>query len=330
MTQAPAARIAVVIPCYRTKAQILGVLAAIGGEVSAIYVVDDACPEETGVHVRANCLDSRVRVLVNESNLGVGGATLRGYRAALDDHMDILVKVDGDGQMDPARIPDLVRPLIRGEADYAKGNRFFSLEDLAEMPWVRLLGNSTLSLVNKMASGYWDLMDPTNGFTALHATVARALPLEKIAHDYFFESDLLFRLATLRAVAVDVPMPAAYGTGPSSLRVSRVAATFPGRYFVRAFKRIFYGYFLRDFNAGTAQLLLGGALFAFGTIFGAIHWHQSIVTGIPATSGTIMLAALPVLLGGQLLIGWLNYDIANVPRRPLHLQLSQVAALQRR
>jgi hypothetical protein len=187
-----------------------------------------------------------------------------------------------------------------------------------------------LSLVNKMASGYWDLMDPTNGFTALHATVARALPFEKVANDYFFESDLLFRLATLRAVAVDVPMPASYGSAPSSLRVGRVAATFPGRYLVRTFKRIFYSYFLRDFNAGTVQLVLGSLLFLFGVIFGAYHWHQSIVSGIPATSGTIMLAALPVLLGGQLLIGWLNHDIANVPRRPLHLQLSQVVALQRR
>jgi dolichol-phosphate mannosyltransferase len=184
--------------------------------------------------------------------------------------------------------------------------------------------------VNKMSSGYWDLMDPTNGFTALHASVCRALPLDKIAHDYFFESDLLFRLATLRAVAVDVPMPANYGDEKSNLRIGRVAATFPGRYLVRTAKRVFYSYFLRDFNAGTVQLVAGLALFAFGAIFGGYHWHESIATGIPATSGTIMLAALPVLLGGQLLIGAVNFDIANVPRRPLHLQLSQVAALQNR
>src|SRR5258706_5843648 len=147
MTPAPAARIAVIVPCFRTKAQVLEVLQAIGDEVAAVYVVDDACPEATGEHVRANCRDARVRILINETNLGVGGATLRGYRAALDDRMDILVKVDGDGQMDPARIPDLVRPLVQGQADYAKGNRFFSLEDLAGMPTIRLLGNSLLSLV---------------------------------------------------------------------------------------------------------------------------------------------------------------------------------------
>ena len=165
-------------------------LAGIGREVAAIYVVDDACPEATGQHVSASCGDPRVRVIRNESNLGVGGATMRGYVAAMDEGMEILVKLDGDGQMDPARIASLVRPLLRGEADYAKGNRFFNLDDIAQMPAVRLAGNSMLSLVNKVASGYWDVMDPTNGFTALHAAVCRALPLQKIAKDYFFESDM--------------------------------------------------------------------------------------------------------------------------------------------
>ena len=321
MSAEPRSRIAVVIPCYRVREHILGVLEGIGAEVAAIYVVDDACPDATGEHVSARCRDPRVRVIRNERNLGVGGATMRGYAAAMDEGMDILVKLDGDAQMDPARIASLVRPLLRGEADYAKGNRFFSLDDVSQMPAARLFGNSMLSLVNKMASGYWDVMDPTNGFTALHASVCRALPLEKIATDYFFESDMLFRLATLRAVVVDVPMPARYGSEKSNLRIGRVAATFPWRYLVRAIKRYFYGYFLRDFNAGTVQFVAGLALMAFGAIFGGIHWHESIASGIPATSGTIMVAALPVLLGGHLLLSALNYDIANVPRRPLHLHL---------
>jgi dolichol-phosphate mannosyltransferase len=314
MNPARARRIAVVIPCYGVREQIIDVLLAMGPEVSAIYVVDDACPESTADLVESRSSDPRVRVLRNEKNLGVGGATMRGYAAAMADGMDILVKVDGDGQMDPARIPTLVRPLLEGQADYAKGNRFFNLDDVSGMPIVRLIGN-------KVSSGYWDLVDPTNGFTALHATVCHALPLDKIARDYFFESDMLFRLATMRAVVVDVPMPAHYGGEKSHLRVGRVAATFPWRYLVRAVKRYFYGYFLRDFNAGTVLFVAGLALMAFGAIFGGIHWHQSIESGIPATSGTIMVAALPVLLGGHLLISALNYDIANVPRRPLHAQL---------
>jgi glycosyltransferase involved in cell wall biosynthesis len=321
-----APRIAVIIPCYRVREHILGVLAGIGSEVDAVYVVDDACPEGSGAFVAASCPDERVRVIRNEHNLGVGGATMRGYAAALGDGMDILVKLDGDGQMDPARIPTLVRPILAGEADYAKGNRFFDLDDAAGMPLVRLVGNSLLSLVNKMASGYWDVMDPTNGFTALHAYVCRALPLEKIARDYFFESDMLFRLATLRAVVTDVPMPAQYGNEKSNLRVHRAAASFPGRYLLRTLKRYFYCYFLRDFNAGTALFFIGSALVAGGAIFGAIHWLESVETGIPATSGTIMVAALPILLGGHLLVSALNYDIANVPRRPLHPQLAPPAS----
>jgi dolichol-phosphate mannosyltransferase len=314
-------RIAVVIPCFKVRGHILGVLGDIGPEVEAIYVVDDACPEGSGEHVRQNCADPRVRVIRNERNLGVGGATMRGYREALGEDMDILVKLDGDGQMDPGRLASIVRPLLDGNADYAKGNRFFDLDDVTGMPAKRLFGNAVLSFVNKLSSGYWDVMDPTNGYTALHATVCRALPLDKIAKDYFFESDMLFRLATLRAVVADVPMPARYGRERSNLRVGHAARTFPKLYLVRTVKRLFYGYFLRDFNAGTVQFLLGSALVLGGAIFGGVHWYRSIASGIPATSGTVILAALPVLIGGHLLIAALNYDISNVPRRPLHPHL---------
>ena len=318
------ARIAVVIPCFKVRDHVLAVLAAIPPEVDRIYVVDDACPEATGSHVEANCRDPRVHVLRNDTNQGVGGATLRGYEAALADGADFLVKLDGDGQMDPARIVSLVGPLADGSADYTKGNRFFDLEDVRSMPAIRLVGNAILSFVNKVASGYWDVMDPTNGFTAINAVVARALPFRKIARDYFFESDMLFRLSVLRAVVVDVPMPARYGDEVSNLRISRVLLSFPTRYVGRAFKRLFYGYFLRDFNAGTVQLFLGLALFLGGGTFGALRWHESIASGTPATAGTVILAALPVLFGGHLLLSAVNYDIANVPRRPVHPFLANV------
>ena len=319
-------RIAVVIPCYKVRDHVMAVIAAIPREVERIYVVDDACPEATGAHVESNCRDPRVRVVRNESNQGVGGATLRGYEAALADGADFLVKLDGDGQMDPARIPSLVHPLADGSADYTKGNRFFDLEDVRSMPAIRLVGNAILSFVNKVTSGYWDVMDPTNGYTAINAVVARALPFRKIARDYFFESDMLFRLSVLRAVVVDVPMPARYGDEVSSLSVSRVLLSFPTRYAGRAFKRLFYGYVLRDFNAGTVQLFFGLLLLLGGGTFGALRWHESIASGTPATAGTVILAALPVLFGGHLLLSALNYDIANVPRRPVHPFLANATA----
>jgi glycosyltransferase involved in cell wall biosynthesis len=314
--------IAVVIPCHRVKDHILGVLAAIGPECNAIYVVDDACPESTGDHVERECHDPRVRVVRNASNLGVGGATLAGYAAALEDGASIIVKCDGDGQMDPAMIPRLVHPIQAGEADYAKGNRFFDLAGLERMPKLRLFGNSLLSFLTKLSTGYWNVFDPTNGFTAIHASVARALPVEKIAHDFFFESDMLFRLGTLRAVVCDVPMPARYGDESSNLRVGRIAGQFAFKHVSNTAKRVFYNYYLRNFNIASIEILVGLALIGFGVWFGGTHWLEGSRNNVPQTSGTVMVAALPVLVGIQLVLAALSYDLQNVPRDVMHKRLA--------
>jgi glycosyltransferase involved in cell wall biosynthesis len=313
----PPPRIAVVIPCYRVADQIGGVITAIGADVQAIYAVDDGCPQGTADRLTAQAADPRLRVLRHDRNRGVGAAVVTGYRAALADGADIVVKVDGDGQMDPARIGCLVAPIVQGRADYTKGNRFHELEFLRSMPRTRLFGNALLSLVNKIASGYWDVMDPTNGFTAIHRDALAQLPLDKLDHGYFFESDVLFRLYTIRAVVRDVPMPARYAGEPTSLRIGRVAAVFPLKYARSTLKRIFYSYFLRDFNGGSLQLCLGALITLAGVAVGVRYWAHSAALGVPTTSGQVMLAALPILIGVQLLIGALNYDIASVPREPL-------------
>lgn len=310
-------KIAVVIPCYKVRESILTVLGAIGPEVHAIYVVDDACPQGTGNFVREHSRDHRVRVLFNTVNRGVGGAVIAGYRAALVDGMTVAIKLDGDNQMDPGLIPVLMRPILEGAADYTKGNRFFHLESLKTMPRMRLFGNVVLSLVSKIATGYWDIMDPTNGFTAIHAHALGMLPLDKIDQGYFFESDMLFHLGTLRGVVRDVPMQSRYGDEMSSLRISNAAIRFPFKHLTRLVKRIFYCYFLRDFNVGTVQMILGFAFFGFGAIYGSYHWYLSVARGIPADSGVVMLAALPTILGFQLLLSALNYDISTIPRTPL-------------
>ena len=312
-----ARKIAVVVPCYRVSSQVLGVIERIGPSVAAIYAVDDACPEHSGDRIGRECTDARVRVLRHSLNQGVGGATMTGYRAALADGADIVVKLDGDGQMDPMEIERLVTPIVAGRADYTKGNRFHELEFLRAMPRLRLLGNSLLSLVSKLASGYWDVMDPTNGFTAVHREALSLLPLDKIDRGYFFESDMLFRLYTIRAVVRDVPMAARYGGEPSSLRIGRAATMFPVKYARAGVKRLFYSYFLRDFNAGTLQFVLGGVIALAGFGLGIGYWMHSAATGVPTTSGQVMLAALPILVGVQLLIAALNYDIGSVPRDPL-------------
>jgi hypothetical protein len=251
--------------------------------------------------------------------MGVGGATISGYREALADGATVIVKIDGDGQMDPGLVERFVEPILKGKADYTKGNRFFDVQLLAAMPRIRLLGNSTLSLINKVVSGYWNVMDPTNGYTAIHSATLRRLPLEKLDPGYFFESDMLFRLGVARAVVMDIPIESRYGGETSSLNVSRAAFEFPGKYLSRLIKRVFYSYFLRDFNAGTVEIVLGILLLFAGTAFGALRWYMSGTSGVPATSGQVMLSALPILLGFQLLISAVAFDIANVPTIPLHL-----------
>jgi dolichol-phosphate mannosyltransferase len=313
--------IAVVMPCYRETGNVLDVLARIGAEISRIFVVDDGCPDGTGDLVRRSCDDPRVDVIVHQSNSGVGSAVLSGYQAAIDGGAEIIIKIDGDGQMDPALIPRLAAPIVLGQADYAKGNRFHDLDGLRQMPGLRLFGNLVLSFASKLSSGYWNIFDPTNGFTAIHAKVAQRLPADRISRGYFFESDMLFHLNLTGAVVIDVPMTARYGDETSGLSIPRVAVEFPIKHAWNALRRVFYSYFLRDFTAASVQLVAGGGLLLFGIVFGALEWAASNATGIPATAGTVILAALPVILGSQFLIAFLDFDTRNVPRTPLHPRL---------
>ena len=243
---------------------------------------------------------------------------MTGYIAAIDDGMDIIVKVDGDGQMEPELIPDFVAPIAAGEADYTKGNRFFDLEEIHSMPKIRLFGNAALSFITKLSSGYWDLFDPTNGYTAIHRDVARHLPFSKISQRYFFETDILFRLNTLRAVVVDIPMNAKYGDEISGLKISNVVGEFLVKNARNFCKRILYNYYLRDMSLASIELPVGLALFLFGTLFGSYHWVRSVGLGIPTSSGTVMLSALPVIIGLQFILAFLGHDMRATQTRPFH------------
>jgi len=310
--------IAVVIPCYRVKAHILDVLAQIPQSVRTIYCVDDGCPENSGAFVEANATDRRVVVLYNPTNRGVGGAMITGYRRALADGAAIIVKIDGDGQMDPRLLDKFVEPIRRGASDYTKGNRFFRLEGLHDMPLSRLLGNALLTFMSKLSSGYWHIFDPTNGYTAIHAAVLGQLPLDKISERYFFESDMLFRLSTVRAVVTDVPMTAVYGEARSGLVIHRILLPFLAGHTVNFFKRIFYNYFLRDFQIASVEWILGPILALGGFVLRHLELEPAIAANTPATAGTVMIAALPIIVGIQMILGALNYDIQNTPQRPLH------------
>lgn len=312
--------IAVVIPSFRVKKHILGVIDEIGAECSMIYVVDDACPDGSGDFVREHCKDPRVKVITHAENQGVGGAVVTGYKAALEAGADIMVKLDGDGQMDPSLIPNFVAPIISGRADYTKGNRFNSLYAVRQMPRVRLIGNAVLSFMTKLSSGYWRAFDPTNGYTAIHRETVKRLDLKGLAKRYFFETDMLIKLGDIRAKVLDVMMDAKYGDEESGLKISRVTTEFLFKHMHATVRRLFYGYFLRDFSLASMNLMLGFWFTMFGIVFGAYSWHQSIVTGVLASTGTVMLAMLPLILGIQFLLFFLSLDIANEPTETLQSQ----------
>lgn len=314
--------IAVIIPCYKVREHILGVIEKIGPEVTRIYCVDDACPQQTGLYLQSTCRDPRVQVLFHGENQGVGGATLTGYEQALAEGAKILVKVDGDGQMDPRLIPRLVTPLLEGQADYIKGNRFYSLEFSRSMPFLRKVGNAGLSFISKFSNGYWHIFDPTNGFTALHSVVARELSFDRLDRRYFFESDLLFRLNIMGAVVRDMPMRAVYGEESSSLSPLKEILPFAYRHLCNFSKRIIYSYFLRNFSVASIEIVLGPLLLLFGIVYGGHAWHVSSQSQVPATAGTVMMSALPILIGIQFILSFLHADMLNMPKNPLHKDLS--------
>lgn len=305
--------IAVIIPCFRVSRHLADVVGAIGPEVAAIYCVDDACPDRSADQVEGPLVDPRVRVLRHDRNRGVGGATLTGYRAALADGHDILVKIDGDGQMNPRLIGRFVQPIVEGAADYTKGNRFFFLENVKGMPIARLFGNSVLSFLTKLSSGYWNIFDPTNGYTAVHREVAAHLICRKIDQRYFFESDMLLNLYLLRAVVQDIPMAAIYAEEESSLSIRRVVVPFLLKNLRNIGRRFFIHYLIRDFSLITLEVIVGLLLLAFGIMAGVGFWFGSITSGEAATAGQVMIAALPILSGTQFLLSALNFDIRNVP-----------------
>ena len=308
------------MPAFKSQDHILSVLARMPEIVSKIIVVDDACPNGSGRLVQKKIEDKRVEVVFNKKNLGVGGAAIVGFQKALETEAEIIVKIDSDGQMNPEDISRLIQPIIDSDADYSKGNRFNSLDDLQEMPKSRILGNAILSLMSKVSTGYWSITDPTNGFFAISRGALEQLHLGKLRQRWFFESDILFRLSIIRAVVADVPIKAKYANEKSNLKIHRVIFEFIHRHNLNFLKRIFYVYYLREWSVVSFELPAGLILTLGGVITGLNLWNQSLITDQAATVGQVMLAALPIILGFQLLLSVLSLDVSNEPKRALYVQ----------
>lgn len=306
-------RVAVVIPAFNVAAHIAGVVQGIPEFIDDIIVVEDAGTDETAKVVR-ELSDPRLTMVQHTANQGVGGAMVTGFRLALDRGADVVVKMDGDGQMDPGLLPSLLNPVVLEGYAYTKGNRFLWEERLRDMPKIRLAGSFGLTLLSKLASGYWHVFDPVNGYFAIEAAMLRKLPLDRIARRYFFETDMLIHLNVFRARVKDVPVPACYGVERSSMRVSWVLLTFPLFLWKGFWYRIYERHVLREFSPVAVFWILGLLLLAWGTGFGGYTWMKSYWSGRVSTTGTVMLSVLPFIMGFQLVLQAILIEIQESPR----------------
>lgn len=306
-------QVTTVVPAHNEALHICRVVQTLPDFVDRIIVVDD-CSQDGTAEAALSCNDSRLLVLRTPSNQGVGGAVVLGYRKALELGSDIVVKMDGDGQMDPEYLSPLLDAIVDHGCDYAKGNRFLASDSLGQMPKRRLIGNIGLTFLTKLASGYWHIFDPQNGYTAIKTEALRALDVDRIHKRFFFENDILVHLNLLNSRVKDVAIPARYGEEVSDLSLIGTGLTFPLLLLRRYLRRIYQKYVLRDFSPIALFLFLGTVLFFWGTLLGFFIWIKSYFTEHPASTGTIMLSLLPLILGFQLLLQGFVMDIQETPK----------------
>lgn len=304
-------RVFCVIPAYRAASTIVSVVAEALVYADSVIVVDDGCPEGSGEaageHYAGN---DRVQVIMRPQNGGVGAATKTGIAAAIQSGADVIVKLDADGQMKPSYIAS-IRQLFLDDPSIVciKGNRFFDESVLQVMPKIRFFGNAVLSLLAKCASGYWNAIDPTNGYLAFNAHLLKALPWQSFADSYFFEMSVLAELGLKRLPIVELEMPTIYTEAPSSLSIRRVLLEFPPRLMKLMVRRLLVQYFFFDLNLGSIYVIFGTLLTTFAVLFASYEWVESVLTHVPRSTGTVMLAVLPFLMGFQLLLNALMYDV---------------------
>ena len=302
--------IAVVIPCYKVERHIREVVADIPEYITSIILVNDASPDKTGEILDQLAKEnSKITVLHHSKNQGVGGSMITGFQEAIKQNMDAVIKIDGDGQMDVSYFSQMLKAIFEGKYNFVKGNRFFDQKMIQKMPAIRRIGNFGMGFLIKLASGYWNVFDPANGFFCIHTSTLKRIDLERVSKRFFFESSLLIELYYSGAKIKDIAMPAIYANEKSNLSVWKTLFTFPPKLFNAFLRRIWLRYFVYDFNIGSLYIFFGIPLFLFGFIFGIIKWIHYASLQIAAPTGTIMIAVISLILGFQLTLAAIQYDI---------------------
>ena len=300
-------RVAVVVPAHNEERLIGRVITTMPSFVDHIIVVDDASSDDTGRAAKA-VGDPRTEVITLVDNQGNGGAIINGHERSLALEADVSVVMDGDAQMDPDYLGSLLDPLAAGDVQFTKANRFHGMGSFDGMPRHRVFGNIVFSFLTKAASGYWNLFDPQNGYTALHRSALERLPLSRIGRGYEFQNDLLIHLNILRVPARDVPIPAVYGDEISGLRLHTAVPRILRQLYRGFWQRIWWKYVLQSFSAVALMLFGGLSLIAVGAGIGAVVLVGTL--GAPAASaGTVLLSAAPLLSGFHMLLFAMLLDI---------------------
>jgi glycosyltransferase involved in cell wall biosynthesis len=302
--------LAVVIPAFNAASTIQSVVNSIPSYVDWIIVIDDASQDDTLETLR-QLMDPRVMVIDHDQNQGVGGAMVTGFKIALDLKADLIAKIDADGQMDPGYLDRFARAAMLHQCDYVKANRFGHISALPAMPRVRLAGNLILTFLTKFTSGYWNVFDPQNGYVMITRIMLKRLDLAKIDKSYFFENSMLINLNIVRARIGEIYLPAQYNRENSSMVLRRIIFSFPGKLLRGLIYRIYHKYVFRSLSPFALLFIFGFMAMVWGSVWGGIAWWNSYVTGITATTGTVILALLPLLLGWSSLLQALVLDVES-------------------
>jgi len=301
-------RVAVVVPAYDEERLVVETLRAIPELVDRVYVVDDHSRDATAERARATG-DPRLEVIEHAENQGVGGAIATGYARCRDLAVDVTCVMAADNQMDPSELASLVGPVARGEVDYAKANRLVSGEAWKLIPRARYLGNAVLSLLTKIASGYWHVADSQAGYTALSLDALRRLDVDRLYRRYGFPNDMLVHLNVQNARVRDVPSRPIYGVGErSGIRITRVAPRIAWLLFKGFWWRMKEKYVIRDFHPLVFFYALGALMTIVGFLLGLVVTISRLGWGNDITTATIVLVALLLVSGTQFTLFAMWFD----------------------
>lgn len=302
--------IAVVVPAWNVEDRIAKVLTTMPSFVDHVFVVDDCSRDRTGQVAQDTSVPYQVHVVRHERNLGVGAAIVTGYRHALKQGADAVAVMAGDGQMDPAELRSICQPVVDGQVDYVKGNRLLHTDVRRVMPRYRFIGNAVLSLLTKLASGYWRLMDFQTGYTAISREMLGLMPVDKLYPRYGFPNDVLVKLNVLNARVREIPIRPVYDGQSSNIRLGRVVPTISWILIKGFFWRIREKYIIRDFHPLVFFYLFGLVAFAFGLLFGLYLVVYRLAAG-PVSGTSALFAALFFLSGSQSLFFAMWFDMES-------------------